>query len=142
MPLTAKLSLLSRRRRGARCRIALARLARWIDEEAEELGIGLEQHTRIVGPQPVLVRLHRAIEREEVRIAAVSLGENAVALGVAFAAGALALRLRLGRQHGGVASRLGAKFLRLLAAPSTVLRLRLLALGLHALGARLPALLR
>src|SRR5262249_8757078 len=133
---------LSRRRRGTRRRIALARFTRWIDEEPEELGIRFQQHARVIGAQTGLVGLHRAIEREEIRIAAVSLGEDAVALRVALAAGALALRLRLREQHGHIAIGLGADLLRLLRAFRTILRGLLLSLGLHALVDGLAVLLR
>src|SRR5262245_66376840 len=79
------------------------RLARGIDEEPEELAVGLQQHARVVVLQARFQRLHRAVEREEIRVAAERLGEDAVALGVALAADLLALGGGLGDQHGDVA---------------------------------------
>src|SRR5262249_24389337 len=110
--------------------------------ETKEFGIGLEQHARVVGAQPGFVGLHRTIEGEEVGIAAIGLGENAIALGIALAARTLAVRLRLGDQHRDVPIRLGADLLRLLRALRTILRGFLLAFGLHALVDRLAVLLR
>src|SRR5439155_10942703 len=92
--------------------------------------------------QPRLVGLHRAIEREEVGIASVGIGENAIALGVALAAGPFALGLRLREQHRDVAIRLGADLLGPLGTLGAVLRGLLLTLGLHALVDRLAVLLR
>src|SRR5215831_16485665 len=83
-------------------------LARRIAEETEEVRIRREQHVRIAFLQSLLVGLHRSIEREEVRVPTIGFRENAVALGVAFAAGALAGRSRLGNKHGHVAIGLGA----------------------------------
>src|SRR5690348_13890663 len=92
-------------------------LAGRIAEVAEEIRIRLEQQTRVVVLQALLVGLHGAIEREEVGVlAAEGLGEDAVALTVALAADPLARRLRLGQQHGHVAIGLGADLLRALAA--------------------------
>src|SRR6516165_12676306 len=133
---------LLRRRCRARRRVTFARLTRWVHEEAKEFGIGLEQHARVIGAQPGFVGLHRTIEGEEIGIAAIRLGENAIALGIALAARALALRLRLGDQHRDVAIRLGADLLRPLRALRTILCGLLLALGLHALVDRLAVLLR
>src|SRR5262245_4472387 len=128
--------------RGAGRRGAFAQLARRIDEVAEELGIGLEQHARIVGAHPRLVGLHRTVEREEVGVLAIGLRENAVTLAIALAAGLLAFRLRLGEQHGDLAIGLGADLLRALGALRAQLRRLLLTLGLHALINRLAVLLR
>src|ERR1700730_15923547 len=64
-------------------------LARRIDEKAEEIRVRLHQHAReriLVGAQPRLIGLHRAIEGEEILVAAIRVGEDAVALGIAFAA--------------------------------------------------------
>src|SRR5262245_10503505 len=121
---------------------AFAHLARRVDEVAEELRIRLEQHARIVGAHPRLVGLHRAVEREEVGIPTIGLGENAVTLAVALAAGLLTFRLRVGEQHGDLAIGLGADLLRALGALRAQLRRLLLALGLHALIDRLAVLLR
>src|SRR5262249_48266887 len=83
-------------RRGGRARraAAVARLARRVAEVAEEVGIGLEQHARVVGAQARLIGLHRPIEREEVSVPSIRFGEDAIALGVALAARLLALGLR------------------------------------------------
>src|SRR5262249_57353596 len=113
---------LPRRRRVAGLSAALARLARWIHEVAEELRVGLEQHARVVGAQPRFVGLHRPIEREEVGIASVGIGKNAIALGITLAASPLALGLRLGEQHRDIAIRLGADLLRPLGTLAAVLR--------------------
>ena len=62
------------------------RMAGRIGEEAEELGIRPQQEAGVVGTEPGLVGRHRAVEGEEVRIPAIGLGEQAVALGIADAA--------------------------------------------------------
>src|SRR5260370_42342784 len=94
----------TRGRRGGRG-AALARLTRWIHEEAEEFRVGLEQHAGVAGFQARLVGLHRTVEREELGIPAEGFGEDAIALAIALAAGLLALRLRFGQQHRDIAVR-------------------------------------
>src|SRR5262245_8748428 len=79
------------------------RLAGRIAEVAEELRIGPQQHARIVMLHASLVGLHRAVEREEVRILAERLGKDSVAFGVALAADLLGLRGRLRDQFGHLA---------------------------------------
>src|SRR6516164_2480753 len=94
----------------------LARFARRVAEVAEEIRIGTQQHARVVGTQARLIGLHRAIEAEEIGIAPERIRVDAVAFGIAVAARLLALRRRLGDQHGDVAIGLGLDFLRALIA--------------------------
>ena len=53
------------------------------------------------------VSLHRPVEPEEIHISAVGLGENTIALRIAFPADLLGLRGGLGDQHGHIAVRPG-----------------------------------
>src|SRR5262245_26954798 len=78
-------------------------LAGWIGEETEEVGIRPQHHAGVAVPEALLIRLHRAIEGEEVRILAERLGEDAVAFGIALAADLLALGLRIRQKHRHVA---------------------------------------
>src|SRR5262249_21979476 len=118
-----------------------ARLAAWITEEAEEIRVRPQQQARVAFLQSLLVGLHGPIEREEIRVLAIGLSEDAIALGIAVAAHALGCRRRLGREDGYVAIGLGADLLRAPAALGTELRSFLLPLGLHALIDRLAVLL-
>src|SRR5262249_48837732 len=121
------------------------RPARRIDEIAEEVAVGIEQHARerlVVGLETDVVGLHRAIEGEEIRILAVGLGEDTVALAVALATGLLRLRGRLGDQDGDLAVGPRADLLRLLAALGADAGRDTLERGLHALIDRLAVLLR
>src|SRR5260370_8299156 len=77
-----------RRRRG--------RLARRIAEELEEVGVGTQQEAGVVALQAVLIRRHRAVEREEIGVLAVGLGEQPVAFAVAGAAYLLGGRIGFG----------------------------------------------
>src|SRR5262245_31451170 len=52
---------------------ARASLAARIAEEAEEIRIGPQQQAGVALLQSLLVRLHRAIEREEIRVATIGL---------------------------------------------------------------------
>src|SRR4029079_13308597 len=70
----------------------LTLLAGGIRKIAEEFGVRLDHHPRVVRAQPRLIGLHRAIEGEEVGIALEGFRKDAVALGIAFAAGLLGLR--------------------------------------------------
>src|SRR5207248_1647958 len=124
------------RRRG------VAWLAGRVAEEAEEFGIRLEQHARVVGAQTRLIGLHRSIEGEELRIAAECLGEDPITLGIALAADLLTLRLRLRLQHGDIAIRPGADLLCSLQAERAELLRLALALGDHPLVDGLAVLLR
>ena len=72
----------------------------------------------------------------------ISLGEDAVALGVALAADLLGLGVGFGEQHRHVAIGFGADFLALLAALGAELGGLALPLGLHALIDRLAVLFR
>src|SRR5215813_1153941 len=129
----------------ARCRLLFGRadasLAVRIREEAEEIRVRPQQQARIGLLQSLLVSLHGAVEREELRVLAIGLGEDAIALGVAVAADALGRRGRLRRKHSHVAVSLGADLLRAPAAFGAELRSFLLALGLHALIDRQAVLL-
>src|SRR5262249_23224444 len=87
------------------------RRARGIAEVAEEIGIGLQQEGGVAGLPAVLIGRHRAIEREEIRVLAIGFGEQAVALGVAFAAGLFGLGVRLGHDHRRLAVGVGADLL-------------------------------
>src|SRR6266568_1837870 len=93
-------------------------MTRRIDEIAEELRIGLQHHAGIVLLHAGFIGLHRAIEREEVRVLAEGFGKDAVTLGIAFAAELLGLRGRLSHQNRDVTIGLRADFLRFLAALS------------------------
>src|ERR1035438_3058364 len=90
------------------------RLAGRVVEVAEEVAVRIEHQAGIVRLQPVLIGLHRAVEREEVRVLVEGVGEDLVARGVAFAADLLRLGGRVGDQHGHFTVGLGADFLRLL----------------------------
>ena len=92
--------------------------------------------------KPVLVRRHRAIEGEEIRILAIGLGEQPVAFGIADAARLLGGRIGFGDDDGRFAIGLGPDLLRLLAALGAELGGLALPLGLHALIDRLAVLLR
>src|SRR6266436_6432502 len=91
-----------------------------IGEEAEELRIRPQQEAGIAALQAGLIRGHRAIEREEIRILAIGFGDD----------------------DGGLAIGLGADLLRLLAALGAELGGFALPFGLHALVDRLAVLLR
>ena len=108
------------------------RFARRSAEKTEEFRARPDQKARVAGLQRRLIGLHRAIEGEEIRILAESLGEDAVALGVAFALGLVGLALRLGLQHDHVAIGLGGDVLRLLGALGAILGRLARTLGLHA----------
>ena len=88
------------------------------------------------------VGLHRAVEAEEIRILAIGLGVDAIALGVALAADLLGLGRGVGQQHRDVAIGPGPDLLALLAALGAELGGLALPLGLHALIDRLAVLLR
>src|SRR5882757_7544765 len=75
-PCLALLRLRRGRRRGPR---TAGRAA----EISEEFGVGPQQEPGVAALQPVFIRRHRAIEGEEIRILAVGLGEQPVALGIA-----------------------------------------------------------
>src|SRR5581483_2714329 len=81
--------------------------------------------------EALLIGLHRAVEAEEVGVAPECLGEDAIALGVAFAAQALALARGFRLDDRGLAVAVGAEFCRLA-----------LALGAHAVEDVLGILLR
>src|SRR5262249_22127640 len=121
-----------RRGRGRRrTRCVSTRLARRIAEVAEEIRIGPQQEARVGALEPVFISRHRAVEGEEIGILAVSLGEQAVALGIALAANLLGLRIGLGDDHGRLAVGIGADLLRLLAALGTEFGGLALPFGLH-----------
>src|SRR4029453_7076334 len=101
-------------------------------EKAEEIRIGPQQQASVALLQSLLVGLHRAIEREEIRVPTIGVGEDAIALGIALAADALSRRRRLSQQNGYVAIGLGFDLLRAPRALGTELRGFLLPLGLHA----------
>src|ERR1044072_8808911 len=87
-----------------------------IRKEAEELGIGPQQEAGVVGAEPGLVSRHRTIEGKEIRIPAIGLGEQAVALGIAGTARLLGGRVGFGNDDGRLAIGLRADLLRLLTA--------------------------
>ena len=62
-----------------------AALASGAREKTEELRTRTDQEARLARLEGALIGLHRPIEGEEVRILAERFGEDAVALGVAFA---------------------------------------------------------
>src|ERR1700738_4993768 len=92
------------------------RLAGGVAEELEEVRIRPQQEAGIVALQPVLIGRHRAVEREEIRVLAVGLGEQPVAFAVARAAHLLSGRIGFGDDDGSFAVGLRPDLLRLLAA--------------------------
>ena len=90
------------RRRRRRTRLH-RRSSRRIAEIAEEVRIRPQHQVRIALLHTPLVSLHGAIEREEARILAVGLSEDAVALAVALAADRLGLLIGVRDDHGHVA---------------------------------------
>src|SRR5689334_445387 len=66
-------------RRGWRC---FRWLAAGIGKEPEEIRIRPQQEARRIRTQSIFVSRHRTIERKEIGILAVGLGEQAVALGI------------------------------------------------------------
>src|SRR4029077_13639373 len=91
---------------------------------------------------PVLIRAHRAVEREEIGVLAIGLGEQPVALAVAGAADLLGGRIGFGDNDGRFAIRVGPDLLRLLATLRAEFGGFALPLGLHALVDRLAVLFR
>ncbi len=90
---------------------------------------------------PGFVGLHRPIEREEIRIPAIGLGVDPVALTIALAARLFAFRLRFGQKNGDVAIGLRSDFLRALEALRAEFLCLPLTLGFHAFIDRLAVLL-
>src|SRR6516162_2599794 len=99
--------LRSRRRRGFRRR-------RRRREVAEEVRLRTDQRPRLTVGETVLIGLHRAVEGKELRVRAVGLGEDAVALAVALAADLLRLLLGLRGDDRHLPIRLGLDLLGLL----------------------------
>src|SRR5580692_9485183 len=124
-----------RRRRGRR------RLVRRIAEELEEVRVRPQQEAGVAALQAVLIRRHRAIEREEVGILAIGFGEQPVALAIALAAHLLGGGIGLGHNDGRFAIGIGPDLLGLLAALGAEFGGFALPLGLHALVDRLAVLL-
>src|SRR5215510_5897356 len=104
--------LLRRGRRGSRRSVGLAGGAA---EEAEEVRIRPQQEAGVVGAQALLIGRHRAVEGKEIRILAIGLGEQAVALGIAGAADLLGGRVGVGDDDGRLAIGLRTDLLGLLA---------------------------
>src|SRR3954453_10171674 len=117
-------------------------MARRIGEEAEEFGLRPQQEAGVVGTKPGFIGRHRAVEGEEFRILAIGLGEQAVALGIADAAGLLGGRIGIGDDDGRFTIGLGANLLRLLTALGSEFLGLALPFGLHALVDRQAVLLR
>src|SRR5436309_3493172 len=111
-----------------------------VSEELEKVGVRPQQESGVVAFQPVLIRAHRAVEREEVGILAIGFGEQPVALAVARAAHLLGGGIGLRDDHGRLAVGPGADFLCLLAALGAEFGGLALPLGLHALIDRLAVL--
>ena len=103
-----------------------------VGEILEELAVRRQQHARVRRLHALLVGLHRAVEAEEVRIAVERIGEDAVALGVALAAHALALAGGLGLDDGDLAIGVGADAVGCARAFGAELGRLALALGAHA----------
>src|ERR1700730_9572195 len=118
------------------------RLAGGVAEELEEVRIRPQQEAGIVALQPVLIGRHRAVEREEIRVLAISLGEQPVAFAVARAAHLLSGRIGFGDDDGSFAVGLRPDLLRLLAALGAEFGGLALPLGLHALVDGLAVLFR
>src|SRR3984957_8104315 len=118
------------------------RLAGRVAEELEEVGIRPQQEPGVAALQPVLIGRHRTVEREEIGILAVGLGEQPVAFAVAVAAHLFGSRIGFGDDDGGFAIGVGPDLLRLLAALRAEFGGLALPLGLHALIDRLAVLLR
>src|ERR1700688_4709395 len=118
------------------------RLAGRVAEELEEVGIRPQQEAGVAALQPVLIGRHRAVEREEIRVLAIGLGEQPVALAVTLAAHLFGGRIGFGDDDGGLAIGAGADLLRLLAALRAEFGGLALPFGLHALVDGLAVLLR
>src|SRR5262245_38625072 len=110
-------------------------------EEAEELALR-RQDQRGAAAERGAIRVQRALEGIEVRVAAVRLGEDVRSLRVARAAHHLPRLLRVGEDDLHVLVRLGADFARLLVTLGTELLRLTLALAAHAAEHRLLVLLR
>src|SRR5882724_12793883 len=128
----------NRRRQRSRHR----RLARRVAEELEEVGVGPQQEAGVVALQAVLIRRHRAVEREEIGVLAIGLGEQPVAFAVAGAAYLLGGRVGFGDDDGSFAIGVGPDLLGFLTALRAEFGGLALPLGLHALVDRLAVLLR
>src|SRR5262245_34714844 len=63
--------------------VVFTRLAAGVGKIAEEIRVGPEHHAGIAVLEPLLIGLHRAIERKEVRVLAEGLGEDPIALRLA-----------------------------------------------------------
>src|SRR3954469_603102 len=123
-------------RRGWRCG-RRRRVAGRIGKEAEELRIRPQQEAGVVAAQSGLVGRHRAVEREELGVPAIGVGEQTVAFGIAGATGLFGGRIGLRDDDGRLTIGLGLDLLRLLAALGTELGGFPRAFGLHALVDRL-----
>src|SRR5712691_12341816 len=130
----------SRRRRRQRRR--RGRLARRVAEELEEVGVGPQQEAGVVALQAVLIRRRRSVEREEIGILAIGLGEQPIAVAVTGAAHLLGGRVGFGDDDGGFAIGVGPDLLGFLTALRAEFGGLALPLGLHALVDRLAVLLR
>src|SRR5271166_833565 len=119
------------RRRGRRRRRRLSR-RRGGRKVAEEVRLRADQRPGLSVAEAVLVGLHGPVKREEFRIGAVGVGEDAVAFAVAFAANLLGLLLGLGGDDRHLAVGFGLDLLALLRPLGAVGRGALLPLGLHA----------
>src|SRR4029077_1134454 len=128
-------------RRGRGCRFRAGPRQRR-GEVAEEIRIRPKHKPRIAVLQALLVGLHGTVESEEVGIAVIRVGKDAIALAVALTAGLLGLGVGLGEQDGHVAVGPGPDLLALLASLGPELGRFALALSLHALVHRLAVLLR
>ena len=101
-------------------------------EVPEEVRLRTDKGARPPVIEAVLIGLHRAVEGEKLRVGAIGLGEDAVALAVALAADLLGLLLSLRKDDGDLAVRLGLDRLALLRPLRAVGGGALLPLGLHA----------
>src|ERR1700682_1777465 len=83
-----------------RCRGGRRRLARGVAEELEEVGVRPQQEAGIVALQAVLIRRHRTVEGEEIRVLAIGFREQPVAFTVALAAHLFGGRIGFGDDDG------------------------------------------
>src|SRR5262245_53183480 len=101
-------------------------------EIPEELAVRRKQHARVGRLYAGLVGLHRTIEAEKVGIAVERIGEDAVALCVAFTSGLLGLAGRFALDDGNLAVGIGADAIAGTGALGAELGRLALALGAHA----------
>src|SRR4029077_10953245 len=101
-------------------------------EIPEEVRLRTYEGPRAPVGEAILIGLHGAVEAEKLRIGAVGLRENPIALAIALAAGLVCLLLSLSGDDRNLPIRLGLDLLRLLRPLRPIRGGALLPLGLHA----------